>query len=60
MNLASLANQKISAIPLGNTAQAGFGRAQLSKGWEEAGWVMWSVFLVEGARPVKLKKFKGI
>lgn len=60
MNLASLANQKISATPLGKMAQAGFGRARLCKGWEGAGWAMWGVFLVEGARPVKLKKFKCI
>lgn len=50
MNLTSLAKQKISAIPLGNMAQAGFGGAQLSKGWEEAGWAMWCIFLVEGAQ----------
>lgn len=40
MNLASLANQKISATPLGKMALEGFGRAQLSKGWEGAGWAL--------------------
>ena len=50
MNLASLANQRIAAMSLGNIAQTGLGWAQQSKGWEGAGWGAWDVFLVEDAQ----------